>query len=304
MATITRSGPLEEILVRLRPKLAALEELKRARPVRPLSWAGATHSGPPSLRFDDHHGSFGWLMLRSPQSANAPASVSLSAIKTNDSNLAVSGFFEIRAEQADLQLGGIVEREVTKNTPRLLPSSSKLICWNISTRPSSRTRARICDLTTRSRARPTPRTRTQIKIPQIRRSESGERELATRIRRWTQIKRWGGLRLKLSRNPVPKVFKTLKLQPMVISVMPLIKATSQFILILSLSVFICVHLWLKNRVSCWPGHSSRHFRRATPSARALPHFLLAVLGGYRHRPKEPAISCGHHPAPLTSFMVK
>ena len=50
--------------------------------------------------------------------------------------------------------------------------SNRPLCWNISTRPSSRIRARICGSSTRLQAEPKSRRRPHIKIPQIRRSEA------------------------------------------------------------------------------------------------------------------------------------
>src|SRR5208337_3351620 len=51
------------------------------------------------------------------------------------------------------------------------PTAQSLICWNISTRPSSPIPAPICDSSTRSPVSPKRPTWPHIKIPQIRRSE-------------------------------------------------------------------------------------------------------------------------------------
>src|SRR5208337_4880136 len=53
------------------------------------------------------------------------------------------------------------------------PTAQSLICWNISTRPSSPIPAPICDSSTRSPVSPKRPTWPHIKIPQIRRSDLG-----------------------------------------------------------------------------------------------------------------------------------
>ena len=60
------------------------------------------------------------------------------------------------------------------------PTAQSLICWNISTRPSSPIPARICDSSTRSPVSPKRPTWPHIKIPQIRRSEPGPGDVLRR----------------------------------------------------------------------------------------------------------------------------